>query len=1431
MKQTGHNLLKSGMIFSGITFLSRILGFIRDMVTANLLGAASDIFIFAQRIPNLFRRMFAEGSFSQAFVPIIAKHHSDHDNEEMKRMLASAAGWLSLITLTISILGIVFSSYVTMALANGWYHDYLAGTSNKYQYASILLKVTFPYIFFVSLVALCGALYNVIGRVAVFSFTPCILNLAIIFSALVFPRYFGYDVNLSLCLGVFFGGVAQLAFQIPYLKKIGFLVMPRLELTPSIRKMFKNMVPALIGASGYQLNMLVNTIVASFLISGSLSWLYYAERLLELPLGIFGVAIATILLPTLSRKVKQYQDNPNETTKQNFTNAMNWGVTTSIIVAFPATICMITLGKHIIDLLFHHGQFNLDDLNNTYLALLAFSFSVAPSMLVKTFNNAFYAHENTKVPMRVSLFTIGCNIVLNLFALRYGFWFLALSTSFCVTLNALIVYFILRYRNVYRFNKDTWITIARVLVASIALAVTLLYLPASIRDYIQFGNITKILHLAFYGIVGGVVYLAVLFALGFRVRHVKYRETLPSLDPSSEQATPTTTADASETAAEATAVPSAPSAPTPTGSKKDKKNRKGKATNSVTAPTDPAAPVPTPSESESNEVTSTATADSTATKESAVAEVKAEVQVAPEATSTEATTTPVAEPVATVATPAVAESTTTAETEATPAKATQTEATSVSSAAATPDASTTASVATSETATSSKKKNKKSKKARKEAKEAKSQATATPDNSPLATTANPVAEQDAEVATATAASEAQVTAEASAETPAEVATNSSSAEDEVEVEAQATPATSEATESPAQTTDKETVAESAEAVASEAQAESAPASQAETTAQAPAEEATEVATTQATDSDAYNETKAKFSQEVHRNQLKTADSLADTSKVESTTTTTYSRGYGNGHEAYKQQTIKQESSVANEETATPAESPTTDTYGSVNQTTLYENKLQAQNAKQTTTLLDAPSSSAEQPVTKPQSYSAATLLAGKTTSNIVPPKPQRNVQIVSDSSLLAQSSSALDQPLDPASLATVPHDQGTLALNSERLISHPDHQATAAPGVRTKAHVEISFSREYTEADLIRMQEKHAQRLEHPEDAELNAIKHTQPTFRQTTTILPPAVLMGDQRNNVASQKRPQAQISVKSEVEPYLRKHPTIPTPVMDDQVVQNALAAQRNISYPFQQNLQQVTPLATNALNDHEVPATVTELSTSKSKSGKSFPPRLRNVGVVAQLNESKPIAAPVLTTTSIAQPQVTAPAPADEGDFEFDFGEWDNNDTSVANSTQFTDESDNTPKSAKEHYQQLSQQGSSSEVNTAPAPHDLYALIDDAELEKLRGQEPERYRLAKALLSTVKKTELVKALNPEEKDNPERILDAELWNLILGKKQSELQAIAEKQLSADDWDNAMRRELSLAPEAHVTTLNQALPEGATTGQTKFDKSKFQGSSRTRN
>ncbi|WP_222987541.1 murein biosynthesis integral membrane protein MurJ [Psittacicella hinzii] len=521
-----NNLLKSGLIFSSFTLFSRILGFIRDMVTANLLGSASDIFVFAQRIPNLFRRLFAEGSFSQAFVPILSQYYQEDDKKQMRELIASSFGWLSLITLTITIIGVLGSGWLTIALANGWYQDYLTNTSDKFVQASFLLKITFPYLFFISLVALSGAILNVVGKVALFSFTPVILNISLIVCALVLPQHLGGDVNLALALGTFIGGLVQLLIQIPFLHRLGFLVLPNLRISEGVRTLFRRMVPTLIGASGSQINMLVSTVVASFFVAGSMSWLYYAERLIELPLGIFGVAISTILLPTLSRKASLLTKENNLENKQAFDAAMNWGVRIIFLVALPAMMGLIFLSKYIIDLLFLHGRFNYHDLEMTTVALICFSFAVLPSMLTKSLTNVFYAYGNTKTPMYVSLLTICLNIILNLIALKIDFWFLALSTSIAAGVNMLIIYYLLASRGFYALDRLAWLTLLRAIFASIILSLVLFYLPSDYSLWTSNSLIYKLITLAFYGVSAIAAYLVVLFILGFRFRHLKYVEVI-----------------------------------------------------------------------------------------------------------------------------------------------------------------------------------------------------------------------------------------------------------------------------------------------------------------------------------------------------------------------------------------------------------------------------------------------------------------------------------------------------------------------------------------------------------------------------------------------------------------------------------------------------------------------------------------------------------------------------------------------------------------------------------------------------------------------------------------------------------------------------------------------------------------------------------------
>ena len=304
-------LLRSGMITSFFTLLSRILGMFRDIVIASVLGAgmSADIFFFANRIPNFFRRLFAEGAFAQSFVPVMSKAKEQGSPQDLRSMLANTCGTLGVCVLGVTILGMLASPILTAIFGWGWFQAHLNGApdGDKFIKASELLRITFPYLFFITLTALTSSILNVFGRFAVPAMTPCILNITLIAFVLCLTPYFE-DANVILAYGMVAGGILQLLFQIPLIIKLKLLVMPKWGWSdPNVKKIRTLMLPAILGVSASQLNLLVNTVLASFLATGAISYLYYSDRLLEFPIGIFAVAISTVILPALS-KVNQAND-------------------------------------------------------------------------------------------------------------------------------------------------------------------------------------------------------------------------------------------------------------------------------------------------------------------------------------------------------------------------------------------------------------------------------------------------------------------------------------------------------------------------------------------------------------------------------------------------------------------------------------------------------------------------------------------------------------------------------------------------------------------------------------------------------------------------------------------------------------------------------------------------------------------------------------------------------------------------------------------------------------------------------------------------------------------------------------------------------------------------------------------------------------------
>ena len=502
------NLLRALATVSGMTLMSRILGFVRDFVVARAFGAgmATDAFFVAFRLPNLLRRMFAEGAFSQAFVPILAEYKNKRGETETHRLVNHVASALGLAVLLVSILGAIASPLIIYATAPGFSAD-----ASKFELTVQLTRITFPYIFFMSLVALAGGVLNTWSRFAIPAFTPVLLNLSFIAMALVAAPYFDPPV-LALGWAVFIGGLAQLALQLRPLAKIGML--PRFSLDfsdPGVRRILKLMAPAILGVSISQISLLINTVFASFLPSGSVSWLYYADRLMEFPAGMLGVALGTILLPSLS---KMHADkNPVE-----FSALLDWGLRLTLMLTLPAALGLALLAVPLITTLFHHGAFGVADVYQTRTALIAYSIGLAGLILVKILAPAFYARQDIRTPVKFGLITLVVTQLMNLaFIGPLQHAGLALSIGLASCFNAAMLYRGLRQRGVYRPQPGWAMFIGKLLVAMAVLGVCVGFTAGADALWLHAGSAERVIRLSLLFFGGIAVYFATLFALGFRI--------------------------------------------------------------------------------------------------------------------------------------------------------------------------------------------------------------------------------------------------------------------------------------------------------------------------------------------------------------------------------------------------------------------------------------------------------------------------------------------------------------------------------------------------------------------------------------------------------------------------------------------------------------------------------------------------------------------------------------------------------------------------------------------------------------------------------------------------------------------------------------------------------------------------------------------------
>ena len=512
-------LLKSGMIVSAMTLISRVLGVVRDVVVANLMGAgaSADVFFFANKIPNFLRRLFAEGAFSQAFVPVLTESHAQGDMDKTRELIARAAGTLGVIVSIVTILGVLGSGVVTALFGFGWFLDWMHGgpAAEKFELASVMLKITFPYLWFITFVALSGASLNTLGKFAVSSFTPVFLNVMIILAAwFISPQLSQPEIGLAI--GVLLGGLVQFLFQIPFLIKAGVMVKPKWGWRdPGVVKIRTLMIPALFGVSVSQINLLFDTFIASFLQTGSISWLYYSDRLLEFPLGLFGIAIATVILPALSRK---HVDAHSE----GFAHTMDWGVRMVTLLGIPAMLGMMVLAKPMLMVLFMRGEFSPQDVHQASLSLLAYASGLLNFMLIKVLAPGYYSRQDTKTPVKYGIIAMVTNMVFNaIFAYFYGYVGLAIATALSAFVNMALLYRGLHIAGVYQITKRTVLFIIRLVIAGAAMVAAILWQLEDMSVWLGWSFAHRSGVLGMLVGLGAVVYLAVVFLLGMRLKDLK----------------------------------------------------------------------------------------------------------------------------------------------------------------------------------------------------------------------------------------------------------------------------------------------------------------------------------------------------------------------------------------------------------------------------------------------------------------------------------------------------------------------------------------------------------------------------------------------------------------------------------------------------------------------------------------------------------------------------------------------------------------------------------------------------------------------------------------------------------------------------------------------------------------------------------------------
>jgi putative peptidoglycan lipid II flippase len=491
-----------------MTLLSRVLGFVRDAVIARVFGAGlmTDAFFVAFKIPNLLRRLFAEGAFSQAFVPILAEYKNRRGEAETRALVDHVAGMLALALVVVVIIGVLAASWIVAISAPGF-----TTTPEKFTLTVDLLRIVFPYILFIALTALAGGILNTWSRFAIPAFTPVLLNLSFIAFALFAAPYFDPPVK-ALAWAVFCGGLLQLALQLPFLARIGMLPRLRIDFRDEgMRRVLRQMAPAVFGVSVGQVSLLINTIFASFLVTGSVTWLYFADRLMEFPAGMLGVALGTILLPSLSKCHA-------EESGQAYSELLDWGLRLVLLLAVPAAVALALLAVPLITTLFHYGAFTATDVINTRNAVIAYSVGLVALIAVKVLAPGFYAKQDIRTPVKFAVITLVATQLMNLvfiWELRHAGLALAISLGAC--LNAGLLLRGLRRRAIYRPQPGWGIFVCKLMLAVYVMGTVLWLLAGNATSWLAASALERVWRMTLLVVAGGSTYFVVLWLLGFRI--------------------------------------------------------------------------------------------------------------------------------------------------------------------------------------------------------------------------------------------------------------------------------------------------------------------------------------------------------------------------------------------------------------------------------------------------------------------------------------------------------------------------------------------------------------------------------------------------------------------------------------------------------------------------------------------------------------------------------------------------------------------------------------------------------------------------------------------------------------------------------------------------------------------------------------------------